>query len=51
MSDTIRFGGTKKTANYILEGTTTIDEINDDPISKRLLEIFKTSKQDDGSIQ
>ena len=44
VSDKIGFRATTKTANEILEGTTNIDEITNDPTSKRLLEIFKTSK-------
>ena len=42
--DRIGFGATTKTADDILEGTADIDAITDDDTSKRLLEIFKTSK-------
>ena len=44
VSDKIGFGATTSTANEILAGTANIDEITKDPTSKRLLEIFQTSK-------
>ena len=44
VSDKIGFGTTTQTANEILEKTASLDEITDDPTSKRLLKEFKTSK-------
>ena len=44
MSDAIGFGATTTLADDILEGTADIDAITDDQTSKKLLEIFKTSK-------
>ena len=44
VSDKIGFGATTQTVNKILEGIANINEITKDPTSKRLLEIFKTSK-------
>ena len=50
VSDKIRFGATTKIANEILERTANIDEITNDPSSKRLLEILKTSKSELGIV-
>ena len=44
VSDRISWGATTPTANEIVAGTANIDEITDDPTSKRLLEKFHTSK-------
>ena len=44
VSDKIEFGATTPTANEILAGTANMNEITDDPTSKRLREIFHTSK-------
>ena len=44
VSDKIGWGATTPTANEILVGTANIDEITNDPTSKRLLEQFHTSK-------
>ena len=40
----IGFGANTKTVNDVLEGTSNIDAITNDPTSKRLLENFQTSK-------
>ena len=42
--DSIRFRATTSTVDEILEGTGDLNAITDNPTSKRLFEIFKTSK-------
>ena len=44
VSDKLGFGATTQLANEILEETANLDEITDDPTSKRLLKEFKTSQ-------
>ena len=44
MIDNIGFGAATSTTDEILKGTADIDAITNDPTSKRLFEIFKTSK-------
>ena len=44
VTDNIGFGETTQFADDILKGTANIDAITNDPTSKNLFEIFKTSK-------